>query len=83
MQRIKCKMCKKHEAEWAWQPLGPAIDADCFALLGSHTRGFAVFKVCDSCRASIKTGSPFQVEYKGVTYTGNVDHIEPLVEANR
>lgn len=76
---MKCSICKNNPVLWAWQPLGPAENADCFTSLGYHYRGFAVYKVCDSCRASIKTGTPFQFEYKGITYAGNVDHVEPVV----
>lgn len=77
---MKCQICKKAPSAWAWQPLGPAENADCFVTLGSHTRGFALFKICQSCYAQIKTGMRFQFDYKDVTYAGTIQQVEECHE---
>lgn len=45
----KCQSCKQAEAEWAYQP-----ELESFYAIGWHQRGFAVVKVCESCRQQIK-----------------------------
>lgn len=45
---VKCQVCKQNEAIWAAQFLGE--DVPTFSFLGSHVRGFAVVKVCDTCK---------------------------------
>lgn len=44
----KCRICKEREAEWSWQPFGPAEDSrETFTVPGWHYRGFAVIPVSD------------------------------------
>lgn len=64
----KCKICRTHEADWAWQPFGPSEDCrDGMAFLGSHYRGFPVIPICDFCLNTMKT-KPVTFEYRGVRY---------------
>lgn len=66
---MKCQACKQEEAEWAWQPFGPGSDANVFALLGNHTRGFPIIKVGDSCKNGFQRDHfPVRFEYKGHKY---------------
>lgn len=44
----KCQVCKQNKAAWAAQFIEENIPT--FSLLGSHYRGFAVVKVCDTCK---------------------------------
>lgn len=78
---MKCQCCKEQEAEWAWQPFGPGETANEYALPGSHTRGFPVVKVCDSCKRAFQTGDfPVRFEYKGFKYVAkdhNVSEVDP------
>jgi hypothetical protein len=67
----KCMTCKTDEAIWAWQPFGPADDANTFATLGNHYRGFTVVKVCNNCRETIRSGSPVEFTCKGQRFIGN------------
>jgi hypothetical protein len=73
---MKCRICRKEPATWSWQPLGPAENADCFVVPGSHTRGFLIYKVCESCKTLIQTGTRFSFDYKGVNYAGTIHHME-------
>ncbi|HUT15487.1 MAG TPA: hypothetical protein VMY98_04505 [Anaerolineae bacterium] len=65
----KCRVCKEREAEWSWQPFGPAeSSAETFATPGWHYRGFAVIPICDDCKDRVQMGDGVQFDYKGVTY---------------
>jgi hypothetical protein len=71
---MKCQICKDEEAQWAWQPFGPAETPDSFAFLGNHYRGFPVIKVGDVCKNAFQTGDFLvEFEYKGHHYIGK-DH---------
>ncbi len=68
---MKCQCCHKQEVRFAWQPLGPGEDANTFSLLGNHSRGFPVIKVCSSCKSAFQTGDfPVYFTYKGFRYVG-------------
>jgi hypothetical protein len=79
---MKCRICRKEQASWSWQPLGPAENADCFALAGHHTRGFLIYKVCQSCKQQIQAGTRFSFDYKDVNYAGTIHHIESMEVAH-
>jgi hypothetical protein len=49
----RCQVCKTTEAIWAAQFIGENIPT--FSTLGSHIRGFAVVKVCDTCKETKKS----------------------------
>lgn len=81
---MKCQVCKKAPAEWAWQPWGPDESPLSFALLGSHYRGYPVVKVCGFCkREAIENakdrGEPVQFQFKGQEYVFDGER-DPLVE---
>ncbi len=70
MAMSKCRVCKEREAEWSWQPFGPAEDSrETFTVPGWHYRGFAVIPVCDQCKKRIQAGATVQFDYKRTTYT--------------
>lgn len=64
----KCNICRENEATWAWQPFGPNDTPDSFTLPGSHYRGFAVVKVCDSCKVEIQDRKSLYFSYKRRRY---------------
>ncbi len=69
---MKCQICQREQAVWAWQPLGPSeTPDDSYALIGSHARGFPVIKVGDTCKYAFQTGDfPVYFTYKGFRYLG-------------
>lgn len=44
----KCQLCRERRASWAMQYV--AEDRPSFYRLGSHIRGFRVYKVCSECK---------------------------------
>ena len=50
-----CQICRRNPADLAWQPYGPD-DSKLLTRLGSHYRGFPVFKVCEVCAEQIRSG---------------------------
>lgn len=72
---MKCKVCKKQEAIWAWQPFGPDECIDSFVVLGSHYRGFPIVKICNDCKFKWQQGWPLTFTYKGVQYRSTVNYI--------
>lgn len=74
---VKCQLCRKEEAIWAWQPFGPDSDSRSFASLGSHYRGFPVIKICDTCKGRIAYGKQLIVfTYKNRTFSVINDAVE-------
>jgi len=66
----RCRVCGQREAEWSWQPLGPAKSPrETFATPGWHYRGFAAIPVCEHCKDKVQQGLDVQFVYKGLTYT--------------
>jgi len=66
----KCRVCKEREAEWAWQPLGPAeAPRETFTTPGYFYRGFPVIPVCEICKEKVQAGETVQFDYKRTTYT--------------
>lgn len=66
----RCEKCND-TAVWAWQPFGPADDANCFTTLGSHYCGFPVVKLCDGHKQDIQRGDLVTFKFKGVWYKVN------------
>lgn len=64
---MRCQVCKQNEAEWSWQPFGPA-EGGSFALPGNHYRGFPVIKTCLACKEKAQQGLPVQFSYKNNLY---------------
>ena len=65
----KCRIRKDRQAEWSWQPFGPAQDsAETFTTPGWHYRGFAVIPICEDCKERVQMGDGVRFEYRGVTY---------------
>lgn len=62
---MKCQICKQHDRDWSWQPLGPDDSPYTFALPGSHYRGFPVIGVCDWCKAKIERKEAVSFIYRG------------------
>lgn len=54
----KCKICKS-EAEYIWQPFGPADDAKLVVFPGWHYRGYVALAVCKEHADKINAGVPF------------------------
>jgi len=72
----KCRICKEREAEWSWQPFGPAKDSrETFTVPGWHYRGFPVIPVCETCKDKIQAGETVQFDYKRTTYTCIEDEV--------
>lgn len=80
---MKCQICKNNPVLWAWQPLGPAENADCFTSLGYHYRGFPVIKICHECYGKLKIGGHITFTYKNTAYAGTIHNIEPLTEVTQ
>src|SRR2546421_291439 len=66
-EAMKCQACHERETQWAWQPFGPDETPESFQLLGSHSRGFPIVKVCSACKSAFQTGD-FVVRF---TYKGH------------
>lgn len=59
----KCRICKKEEAVYIWQPdLGSTI-RESFYTPGYHQRGFMTIKVCTTCTDAIKAGKDVSFRY--------------------
>lgn len=72
MSSHTCAVCHtKGSADWAWQPFGPDESVLCFALAGSHYRGFPVVPVCNQCKKLLERkpdGHPIVFTYQGLGY---------------
>lgn len=72
----QCRICKDREAQWSWQPFGPAEDSrETFTVPGWHYRGFPVIPVCEVCKDKIQAGEVVQFDYKRTTYSCIEDEV--------
>jgi len=75
----KCVICGRNgnDTDWIWQPFGPAEDANCFTLPGSHYRGFPAIRICSYHRNAFLRGHDFVFRFKYKLYWVQDKEVKP------